>query len=211
METIEVIELCGVGVALILGVISFFISKKSNRIAAEANELSKKSNELSKKSIDISEEIAGLNKENVKFSNITNILIIKNDKDGKIEFGKNKSYAEYIILFFIRITNLSLQPVTIEDFSLSLGKGKDSSYVYINKDDVPDIKSYETVYGTKVPKNLNTFPLYLQGNKSEEITIMAELSNSDYHKFLNKGAEITFDTTSSRKNLFMSSDNVIEY
>ena len=62
MNTVEIIELIGVVVAIIFGAVSWFYSKKSKIISEEANKLSEESlkiakdaNKLSEKSIKIAE------------------------------------------------------------------------------------------------------------------------------------------------------------
>lgn len=217
MNTVEIIELIGVVVAIIFGAVSWFYSKKSKIISEEANKLSEESlkiakdaNKLSEKSIKIAEE--SINKESVEFKSTTNPILLSN-KSGKnnIVFNK-KDYSDFILLLEIQVTNHSLQPISLKKFSFYIGKGENSIYMYIDKDDLIDIESYTITSEVRKIKNVNKFPMYLQANEMKEVTIAIGLNSADYQQYYARnGVEIRFETTNSQKLLYIPSDNTIEY
>lgn len=219
MNTVEIIELIGVVVAIIFGAVSWFYSKKSKIISEEANKLSEESlkiakdaNKLSEKSIKIAEESININKENVELKSTTNPILLSN-KSGKnnIVFNK-KDYSDFILLLEIQVTNHSLQPISIKKFSFYIGEGENSIYMYIDKDDLIDIESYTITSEVRKIKNVNKFPMYLQANEMKEVTIAIGLNSADYQQYYARnGVEIRFETTNSQKLLYIPSDNTIEY
>ncbi len=219
MNTVEIIELIGVVVAIIFGAVSWFYSKKSKIISEEANKLSEESlkiakdaNKLSEKSIKIAEESININKENVELKSTTNPILLSN-KSGKnnIVFNK-KNYSDFILLLEIQVTNHSLQPISLKKFSFYIGKGENSIYMYIDKDDLIDIESYTITSEVRKIKNVNKFPMYLQANEMKEVTIAIGLNSADYQQYYARnGVEIRFETTNSQKLLYIPSDNTIEY
>lgn len=219
MDVVEIIELLGVGVAIIFGGISWYYSSKAQKISKKANELSEESvkiakdaNKLSEKSLKISEESISINKENVELEDFTNPILL-NNMSGKnnIVFVK-RDYSDFILLLKIKITNHSIQPVTIKQYSVYIGKAPNSSYMYFDRDNMIDIEAYNTVTGLIKLENVNKFPMYLQAKEMKQVTIAIGLTNSEYQQYYARnGVEITFETTNSQKKIYIPSDNTIEY
>ena len=226
MGVTDVIELIGIVVAIIFGASSWFYSQKSKRtseesiqIAKNANKLSeesikisKEANALSERSIKIAEETMSINKENIElYSSYNPIILNTNSEKNKIVFIK-KDYSDYILILKIQITNRSIQPVTIKNYSCYLGKEGNSMYLYFDKTDMMDIESYTTgVTSTKL-ENVNKFPVYLQANEMKEITIAVGLGNSEFQQYYARnGIQIDFETTNSSKEIWVSSENTILY
>ncbi len=226
MEMKDIIEIIGIVVAIIFGAISWFYSQKSKKISEEsieiarnANKLSEESikiskdaNKLSERSIKIAEETMNINKENIElYSSFNPIILSNNSEKNKIVFIK-KDYSDYILLLKIQITNRSIQPVTIKNFSCYLGKEGNSMYLYINKEDMIDIESYTTGVTPIKLENVNKFPIYLQGNEMKEVTIAIGLDNSYCKQYYAKdGIQIEFKTTNASKKIWISSEHTIEY
>lgn len=219
MNVVEIIELIGVGVAIIFGIISWYYSKETRKISKKANELSEESvkiakdaNKLSEKSLKIAEESMNINKENIELNCITNPILLNNKSNKNNIMFVKKDYSDFILLLKVQIANHSIQPTTVKQFSFFIGEGKNSMYMYINREEMINIESYSTGSEIIKVKDVNKFPIYIQGNEVKEVTIAVGLDKSEYQQYYARyGVELQFETTSSQIKLYVPSDNTIEY
>ena len=106
------VEIIGIGLSFVLGVISLIFAIKSNNTAKKANLISNEANNIASKSLKISQEQQNEKKENIVISLYKNIEILKTNPS--IKYIGNPSWDDYLLIIPIEIKNKSSKPVSIK-------------------------------------------------------------------------------------------------
>ncbi len=197
MNITDIIEIIGICITLILGIVSICISLKSNKISKDAISISKEANDISNSSLKLSKEIK---KESDEFVHIhSSNITIKYSSD--VEYLGKKCLDDLIVIIPVELRNMSTNPVALDRPSMFWGN--DGEYNYLADEDFYHILN--------VNEN-DTFPIYLKPKEIRKIKIAIGFDDSDRQMFYSqRGLSFTFQGTKNQYKKYFKSSNVIDY
>ena len=192
------IEIIGISLSFILGLISLIFAIKSYNTSKKSNTISNEANDIALKSLKIAQDVQNEQKENIEISSYKNIEILK--RNSNIQFVGNISWDDYLLIIPVEIKNKSSKPVSIKRPFFFWGN--EGEYFYVSDDEFYNVEGYNQ----KID-----FPYYMKEKETIHIDIIIGISSSDRLVFYsNKGITLSFEGTNNNYKKFFATTSVID-
>lgn len=194
----SIIEIIGIIISFILGLISLTYAIKSYNMSKKANAISKEANEIASKSLKISQDNQNEQKENIEINSYDCLKILK--QNPLIQYKGNPCWNDYLLIIPVEINNKSSKPVSIKRPFFFFGKN--GEYLYISDDDFYYVEGYNQEI---------KFPYYMKERETKHVDIIIGISSSDRLNFYsNKGITLSFEGTNNNYKKYFSSTYVVD-
>lgn len=194
----NIIEIIGISLSFVLGLISLIFAIKSYNMSKKANLISNEANDIALKSLKISQDNQNEQKENIIITAYKNLEILKTNPS--IQYIGNHGWDDYLLIVPVEIKNKSSKPVSIKRPFFFWGNHGD--YLYVGDDEFYYIEGYN--------QKVN-FPYYMKEKETIHIDIIIGITSSDRLKFYsNNGITLTFEGTTNNYKKYFSATSVID-